>query len=338
MKRVGRTPPFRGPHGEPLPGSIAEVAYLRLGGLDQWVMIRGESRDNPPLILLHGGPGLSETSFFRHFNAPLEKRFTVVYWDQRGAGRSYDRTIPRSTMTLEQFLADLDDLVEAVRRRVGHDKVAILGHSWGSVLGVLYAARFPAKVAAYIGTGQIGDCATGESLSYECALGEAARQGDAETLKQLRQIGAPPYDANRLWAQRMCLSRLEGRLGARALWNLGRVMLGTPESSLVDLPATMRGFRFSIDAMWTDVSRINLLESAPVLGMPAFFFLGQKDHWVPPQASLAYFDVLRAPAKTLLWFEQSGHEPFMDEPTRFNDAMVDLVRPLLGAERTARAA
>ena len=82
-------------------------------------MLRGESVANPPLILLHGGPGLSETGFFRHFNAPLEKSFTVVYWDQRGAGKSFDRNIPRSSMTVEQFISDLDELVDAVRKRLG---------------------------------------------------------------------------------------------------------------------------------------------------------------------------------------------------------------------------
>jgi pimeloyl-ACP methyl ester carboxylesterase len=122
MKRPGRTPPFRTPTGEIAPGSIAELGYQRFGGLDQWVMIRGESLANPPLVLLHGGPGLSETGLFRHFNAPLEKSFTVVYWDQRGAGKSFDRHIPRSSMTVEQFIADLDELVDAVCRRVGRTK------------------------------------------------------------------------------------------------------------------------------------------------------------------------------------------------------------------------
>ena len=184
MRHLGKTPPFRGPHGEVVPGSIAEVAYLRLGGLDQWVMIRGESVANPPLILLHGGPGCSETRFFRHFNAPLEKSFTAVYWDQRGAGKSFDRRIPRSSMTVEQFISDLDELVDAVRQRLGKTKVAIFGHSWGSALGVLYAARFPEKVEAYVGSGQIGDWAAGESSSYAFALAEAHAsqqpQGDEE--------------------------------------------------------------------------------------------------------------------------------------------------------------
>src|SRR5579864_3175131 len=125
MKHPGKTPPFRGPKGEILSGSIAEIGYLRLGGLDQWVMIRGESLANPPLILLHGGPGFSEMRLFRHYNAALEKHFTVVYWDQRGAGKSFSRSIPKSSMTVEQFIADLDELVDVVRRRVGTNEVAI---------------------------------------------------------------------------------------------------------------------------------------------------------------------------------------------------------------------
>jgi pimeloyl-ACP methyl ester carboxylesterase len=136
MRHPVKTPPFRGPDGDVLPGSIAEVSYRRLGGLDQWVMIRGESIANPSLILLHGGPGLSDTGFFRRFDAPLEKRFTVVYWDQRGAGRSFYPDIPRASMTVEQFISDLDELVDAVCKRLAKTKVAIFGHSWGSALGV----------------------------------------------------------------------------------------------------------------------------------------------------------------------------------------------------------
>ena len=159
MKHLGRTPSFRGIESEVIPGSIAEVSYVHLGGLEQCVMMRGESLTNPPLILLHGGPGMSEMCYFRRFNVPLAKSFTVVNWDQRGAGKSFDREIPRSSMTVEQFIADLDELVDAVCKRVEQSKITIFGHSWGSALGMLYAARFPEKVSAYVGSGQIGDWA-----------------------------------------------------------------------------------------------------------------------------------------------------------------------------------
>lgn len=336
MKHLGRTLPFQGPQGQLVPDSIAEVQYLRLGGVEQWVMIRGESVANPPLILLYGGPGLSEMRLFRHFNAPLEKSFTVVYWDQRGSGKSFDRKLPRASMTVERFLSDLEELVEWVCKRLGKEKVVLFGHSWGSVLGVLYTARHPERVAAYVGSGQMGDAAAGEAASYAYVLAEAQRLHHRKALKKLRAIGPPPYDARSVWVERTWSQRLGGELNARTLWNMGRVFLGGPESSLLDLPNLVRGFRFSLDAMWDEVSKLNLLKAAPVLRVPVFFFLGRRDHWVPNEASLAYFEALTAPSKRLVWFDESGHEPFADEPARFNALMAELVRPVVVSPREPR--
>ncbi len=330
-KRLGKTPAFRGSRGEPLPDSIAEVQYLRLGGVDQWVMIRGERRSNPALIMLHGGPGFTETHFFRRFNAPLESAFTVVYWDQRGAGKSFDRHIPASSMTVEQFIADLDVLVDFVRKRLGHQKVAIFGHSWGSVLGPLYASRFPEKVSVYIGCAQIGDSAAAEAASYALALAEAKRRKNPKALRQLEAIGAPPYDANALFTERTWHQRFDGQLRLRALWKLGRDFFSCPETSLADLPNIVRGFRFTLEAMWSEVSTLSLLRLVPALPMPVFVFVGALDHWVPAETSVVYFDALSAPSKQLVRFEKSGHEPFVDEPEKFNRTMRDVVRPAVDA-------
>ena len=334
MRHPGKTPPFRGPDGEIVPGSIAEIAYRRLGGFDQWMMIRGESVANPPLILLHGGPGLSETGLFRFFNAPLEKVFTLVYWDQRGAGKSFDRDVPRSSMTVEQFVSDLEELVDAVCERLGKTKVVIFGHSWGSALGTLYAARFPEKVAAYVGSGQYGDCRCrrGSFVRVRARGGRASRQPQgAEKAPRDRPAAAH----RRAVVDRAHLvARLEGGMRPRALWKMGRPIISGRESSLFDLRRTMRGFRFSLDAMWAEASRLNLLDLVPALEMPVFFLLGRKDHWVPPEASLAYFEALAAPSKKLVWFEESGHEPFVDEPAKFNAAMAELVRPALPSDLT----
>jgi pimeloyl-ACP methyl ester carboxylesterase len=338
MTNPGRTRPFRGADGNILAGSIAEVAYWRLGGLDQWVMIRGERVANPPLVMLHGGPGLSETGLFRHCNAPLEKSFTVVYWDQRGAGKSFDRAIPRSSMTVEQCISDLDELVDAVCKRLGADRVVIFGHSWGSALGVLYAARFPEKVMAYVGSGQIGDWPAGESASYAFALSEAQRCGNRRAVSKLRAIGPPPYSAEAVFTERMWVSRFEGQMRPRAMWKIGRIVLGSRESSVLELRSAWRSFHFVMDAMWPEASRLNLIELVPTLRMPVFFFLGRNDHFVPPETSVAYFNVLTAPSKKLVWFEHSGHEPFVDEPDKFNAAMANLVLPALPPDVPARAA
>jgi pimeloyl-ACP methyl ester carboxylesterase len=329
MSRRSWTPPFRGRGGDILPDSIAEIDWLRLGGVDQWVLIRGENVANPPLILLYGGPGLSETCFFRRFNAPLEKAFTVVYWDQRGSGKSRDPTLSASSLTVEQFLADLDELVDTVTGRLGVKKVVLFGHSWGSALGVLYAARIPDKVAAYVGSGQIGDWPAAEAASYAFALARAERLGHRRALKALTTVGPPPYSADAVWTERTWAVRLDGQLSAETLWEFAWAHLSTPELSVLDLFRLMPTFRSTFAVMWPEVSRVNLLEAAPKLDVPVFFFLGRRDRWVPPETSVAYLDALCAPSKRLVWFEESGHEPFADEPGKFNTSMVELVRPVV---------
>jgi pimeloyl-ACP methyl ester carboxylesterase len=321
-------------------GSMAEVGYRRLGEIDQWVMVRGENVANPPLILLHGGPGMSETALFRFYNAPLEQSFTVVYWDQRGAGKSFSRTIPRSSMSVEQFLFDLDELIDIVCARVGQTKVVLYGHSWGSVLGTLYSARHPEKVAAYVGSGQVGDAAAGEEASYAFALAEAQRSGKRRLVEKLRAIGPPPHSGKQVFAQRTALARLDGTMRPKALWKMYWPLIAGPESSILDLPGFVRGFGFSLDALWPEASRLNLIELVPALEMPVFFFLGRHDHWVPTETSVHYFEALNAPSKRLVWFEDSGHEPFVDEPAKFNALMAEVVRPavLPGPEpRVARS-
>jgi pimeloyl-ACP methyl ester carboxylesterase len=331
MHNLGRTPAFQDPRGEPVPGSIAEINWVRLGGLEQWVMIRGVNIANPVLLLLHGGPGMSETSLFRGFNSVLENSYTVVYWDQRGAGKSFDPRTPKSSMTVEQFIADLDQLVDYVRKRVGKQKVTLLGHSWGSQLGCLYAARFPAKVAVYVGCAQIGDSQRSETLSYATALDAARRAGHRKAEQELVAIGAPPHDGKSLWIERVWLNRLEGAMKPKAAWKLGRVLLADKEHSIFDVFTTFRALRWTLDAMWPETTKLNLPELVPALQMPTFFMLGRKDHWVPAEASIEYIDALIAPSKQVIWFDESSHEIFADEPEKFNTTMVEVVLPVARA-------
>jgi pimeloyl-ACP methyl ester carboxylesterase len=325
------TPPFLTSSGQIMSGSISEIGYLRLGGIDQFVMIRGENLANPILIILHGGPGLSDTPFLRKFNSSLEKSYTIVYWDQRGVGRSFKKGIPISSMTVEQFISDLDELVDLVCKRTGKNKVAIFGHSWGSALGVLYSVRFPKKVLVYVGCGQYGDWAASELASYTYTVAEAKRQNNKRAFKELSALGTPPYAATCLLKERTWLQRLEGQLKPLAFWRMIRIILYGKESSIVDLVNITRGFQFSLKSMWDEVSKINLLKLAPYLQMPVFFLLGKNDHWVPPETSEEYFNILTAPSKKLIWFENSGHEPFVDEPEKFNETMIKLVHPVVAS-------
>jgi pimeloyl-ACP methyl ester carboxylesterase len=274
---------------------------------------------------------MSETSLFRGFNSVLEKSYIVVYWDQRGAGKSFDPATPTSSMTVEQFVADLDQLVDYVCKRVGKQKVTLLGHSWGSQLGCLYAARFPHKVAVYVGCAQIGDSQRSETLSYTIALDAARRARSRKAERELLAIGAPPHDGKSLWIERVWLNRLEGAMKPKALWKLGRVMLADKEHSIFDAFTTIRALRWTLDAMWREVTNLKLPELVPALQMPTFFMLGRKDHWVPAEASIAYIDALIAPTKQVIWFDESSHEIFVDEPEKFNTTMLEIVLPVAKA-------
>lgn len=328
MKNVRATAPFRKSDGTIVVNSIADTTYVQIGGLEQWVMIRGESVSNPVLILLHGGPGFPETGLFRHFNSELEKIFTVVYWEQRGTGKSFTSDTPAASMTIDRFVGDLDELVDAVCSRLGKKRVAILGHSWGSALGTLYAARFPEKVSVYVGTGQIGDLQASEESSYAFVLAEAARRHNRKALKQLRAIGGPPYTAQALGVQRRWLSRFVGVLRGKSFWQVFRVLRSDPEGSLFDLLNVARGALFSLRTLWQEVAQLNLEKSVPELKMPVFFFIGRHDHQVACETSAAYFERLVAPAKNLVWFEESAHMPPFEEPDKFNALMTNLVAPV----------
>jgi pimeloyl-ACP methyl ester carboxylesterase len=325
----GRTQPFRDAEGRVIAGSVAEASAWRIGGADQWVMIRGRSVENPLLVILHGGPGSSETVLFRSYNASLEDSFTVVYWDQRGAGRSYNNAIPAGSMSVDRFVADLNELVDRLLERFGKRRVVILGHSWGSVLGVVYASRFPGKVAAYVGVGQVADMAASEAASYAFALAKAEERRHRKAIRQLCAIGPPPHTLATVGTERRWLTAMGGAFGpnqslARLVWR----GLTSPEASVLDLIRLIQGSRFSLRHLWPELIASNLQRNFRRFEMPVIFLLGRLDMQVVSSVAAAYFDVIEAPHKELVWFENSGHMAPFEEPELFNRVMVETVRPL----------
>lgn len=332
------TLPFRDEAGRELPGSVARMETARIGGIEQSLWLRGRDVRNLPLVLLHGGPGASEGALFRRYNAALEDHFTVVYWDQRGAGRSFHDGIPPESMTIERFLADLDEVVDLARRRFGHERVVLLGHSWGTVLGALYTARHPEKVAAYVGVAQVVDMAEGARLSREFALAEATRRGDRAALEALADIAAPPRSVD----ERLALGRWVERLGGmfHAPLSTGKLIwsaLQADEVGLADLVRFGRGNRFSLEALEGETVRLALPSRVPRFSVPVFFVLGRHDWHVPAVLAAAWFERLEAPCKRLAWFEGSGHDPPFEEPEAFNRLLVESVKAA-AADPACRAA
>jgi pimeloyl-ACP methyl ester carboxylesterase len=323
------TDPFTDVHGRPVPGSIAMMTDVTIGGTTQRLWIRGMDTGKPALILIHGGPGASEAALFRHFNADLEREFLMIYWEQRGTGRSFHSNIPPESMTIEQFVRDLDEVVELVRRRYNKSKVILLGHSWGTALGVVYASRPSEKVAAYVGVAQVADMAAGERLSYEFALREALRRNHRRAIGALRKIGQPPHTVDEMLISRRWMERFGGAFHSNL--STGKLIwaaLSTDEANLIDLIKFGRGNRFSLNHLWEEFSTFDADDRYLSFEVPIFFLLGRYDWEVPAVLAAEYFEKIDAPRKRLVWFEKSAHNPPFEEPAQFNRILIEEVAPI----------
>lgn len=321
------TEPFRDADGRIVPGSIATLEDVSIGGVSQRIWLRGINRNNPPLILLHGGPGASEAPLFRHYNAALEQGFVVVYWEQRGAGRSFHGTSDAAAMNIEQFVADLDELVDVIRERFHADKVVLLGHSWGTTVGTRYAFAHPEKVAAYVGTGQDSDKPAEELASYRFAVRQASARNDNKAIAQLEGIGPPPHTVEQMFTSRHWVEEFGGAFHAElSTGTLIWAALRTDETTPWDLVRFGRGNAFSLAQLWQEYSR-STLTGYRSFHMPVYFLLGRYDEVTPSNLAAKYLDGIEAPLKKLIWFESSAHNVPFEEPEKFNQVLVDVVRP-----------
>ena len=317
------TTPFRDARGAVLANSIATMEVIPINSVPQSIWFRGADVRKPALVIVHGGPGASESALFRHYDAGLEQHFLVVYWEQRGAGRSYNADIPGASMTIAQFVRDLDAVVDQVRQRFDKEKVVILAHSWGTVPGLMYTAAHPEKVAAYVGVSQIANVPEELELEYGFDLAEAKGRNDGPALAKLRRIGAPPYSVANLLALGDLTQRFSGDLST------GRLILAalsTEEANLVDLVRFGQGNRFSLEHLWPELSRVDLTRDYRRFDVPIFFFLGRHDWHVPSVLAARWMADISAPVKGVVWFEESAHNPPFQQPVLFQKALIEAMR------------
>ena len=324
------TVPFRDANGRIIPGSIAAMETLNIGGISQSIWFRGVSQSNLALILLHGGPGTSESALFRYYNSALEQHFLVVYWEQRGTRRSFHSDILPASMTIARFVRDLDEVVDLVRTRFDKDKVVLLGHSWGTVLGTIYTSRHPDKVSAYAGVAQVADVPEGRRLSYKFAVSEAIKRGNSGAVSELETIGPPPYDSV---DERLATGKWVEQFGGmfHADLSTGKLIwaaLNTDEAGVVDLVKFGKGNRFSLVQLEDEISKLSLSKHYRSFKVPIFFLLGRHDRHVSAALAEQYFDMIDAPYKRLIWFEQSAHNPHFEEPEKFNKVLIEEVLPI----------
>ncbi|WP_269716058.1 alpha/beta fold hydrolase [Caulobacter sp. NIBR2454] len=320
------------------PNGVSESGPMTLGGASQWVSIRGADRANPIIIFIHGGPAAPELPLAWTFQRPWEDFFTVVQWDQRGAGKSYALNDPKAiaaTMTVDQYRDDTIDLIEQVTKKLGKRRVILVGHSWGSIVGLSVAAKRPDLLHAYVGAGQVIDFRENERVGFNAVLAAARKAGNAEAVAELEALqpypGPGDFDTKKIETQRKWSIHYgflsAGRDNARHYFLSSRL---SPDYGPDDLKGWSKGSDMAVETLLPKLADVSF-NHVRKLDTPTFMFLGRQDYTTPGSITEDWMKGLRAPKKDVVWFEHSAHLMMVEEPGRFLYALLDKVRPI--AER-----
>ncbi|NHJ48696.1 MAG: alpha/beta hydrolase [Asgard group archaeon] len=326
----GKTPKIKDSDGKVKSKSIASLEQVLLGGIKQWLLIRGHNKDNPLLLFLHGGPGSAEMAFSYKYGRNIEKQLTVVHWDQRGAGKSFSRKIPKETVNIEQFVSDAHELIVYLLKRFNKKKIILMGHSWGTILGTLLSQRYPELIQVFIGISQVVNTELNEKISHKFTLDEATKEENKKAIKQLEKL-QPPYSDKKirqLITQRKWLNYYGGAIyGQKKSWYLIKQIFGAPEYTVRDYIKFTRGTLFSITNMWNELTEtIDFFEDATEWKIPVFFIVGRYDYNAPFELAEKYFQLIKAPKKKFFWFENSAHSPNYLEPEKFEKVVFSILK------------
>ena len=295
-------------------------------GESYYLRIRTQNTSHPVVLFLHGGCGAADRAFIMKWNSPLAKACTMVAWDQRGAGIAYNpKTAKTEVLTKELYIQDTHNVVEYLKARFHQEKIVIVGHSFGSELGVWYTQRFPENVQSYVGIGQVVDAARNETLSWDFTVQEAKKRNDKRALKVLLEIGPPVdgfYKDDKMLVQRNYLNKFGGILYGK----YGNSVINT----LPKIPCMFKEYSFKTMLNYVKANvyclsqpigqeKVDFLREAVKLDVPVYLFMGRYDYNTVHDLAKEWFDALQAPQKKFFTFEKSGHTPQWEEAADWNN-------------------
>jgi pimeloyl-ACP methyl ester carboxylesterase len=310
---------------------IDTLEAVQIGGMTQWIRVRGTIASNPVLLLMQQGPGLpiiNETRGFERLLG-LEKDFTVVYWDQRGTGLS-SPPLRKSSNTFHigaaQMIDDTVSMLELLHDRFG-GKTFVAGFSFGATFAAQAAVRRPDLIAALVATGMDIDIPFAENHTYDFVLNTAHKRGNRRAIRQLEKIGTPPHLDAKRFSTRARWAANYGGVTANATFNtvlraLVGSLLRSPDYSIADVIRTVRGATITQTALLPELANTDLVHTMPRLDIPIVMAQGRLDQVAPAEPAQRFYDTLIAPDKQLVWFEKSAHTPQYDEPAKFRDLLM----------------
>lgn len=323
------TPPIVGTDGKPIKNSIASVEKINVNGRNEWITLRGKNKSNPVLLFLAGGPGGTQLSASRRELSSLEDNFVVIDWDQPGSGKSYN-AIDTTKLTLNDYISDAHALTKYLCKRFNQNKIYVVGQSWGSYLGVMLVKQYPKLFHAFIGTGQMVSFSETETYDYNKALEIAHEKGDTKKISELKKQGPPQYyGKNMVWKEAAYSMYLSDYMAKnpdiyRAGYNTP-LDIGGPEYGLIDKVNWVKGPIYTFNNVYQKLYNLDLRKQALKIDVPVFFLEGRYDINAPTKLAEDYYNKLDAPQKDFIWFEHSGHDPWINERDRFVSVVNDIL-------------
>jgi pimeloyl-ACP methyl ester carboxylesterase len=321
----GQPRPFIDDKGNVLEFSLADKVFVEINGVQQGMFIKSRDIRNPVLLFVHGGPGMPTYFLTQSHPTGLEDHFTVVWWEQRGAGLSYSPEIAPETMTAEQFIADTLEVTRYLIERFGQEKIYLMGHSWGSYIGIQAVAQAPELYVAYIGMGQLTYQLQSEQLAYDYALARYRESGNLDMVRRL-EAAAPTMTVPLPAAYEALRDEYMHDLGIGTTHEMRSVISGIflPSWQFREytLPEKVNLWRGKIAArsrefgLWETMLATDLTQMVTDLAVPVYFLHGRYDYTCAYPLATAYFDQLQAPLKGFYTFESSAHSPVYEEPER----------------------
>jgi len=330
-ERETYTPAITNAQGEIIEDSIASLESVEINGVDQSLCIRGYSTENPILLILHGGPGFALTGWRETFiTEELEKYYTVVLWDQRGAGRSFSGKLSSEDLSVDILVEDTYSLINYLRDRFKKEKIYLMGHSWGSGLGFLTMMEhedYPQLIEAYISAGEAVNLVRRHERSFEWTLEQAYKRENIKAVKQLEKL--KPFDPSitrEIKIKNKWQDEFGGQIADKDEWDKIKSMGGkTPEYSPADMLLWLRGMAYSDKNLTEEIntSGYDLLTQFPRCEVPLFFFIGEQDFTTPGVYVEEYAETVNAPHVQIDYFS-NAHFSFIVEEELFTEYMIDI--------------
>jgi len=311
-------------------GPISEGKFVPIGGIDQWIGIHGADEANPVVLVVHGGPGEAQTPL-EHLYAGWLNDFTVVQWDQRGAGKTFGHNGKATPdLTLERLIQDGVEVADYTRQRLHKKRIILLGHSWGSFLGVNIIRKRPDLFFAFVGTGQVVSWAQIMASQHAWTIRRAEAEKNHEALKELQEIGPPPYEwGPKFLLARKWLNRYLADADVKYLQSQSQMVRSAPDFSSQDFQDWIAGLQFSMDLLYPTVATMDLPKTAGnSMPVPFFVIQGEEDHITPTNAAAGYFRAIHAPKKGMLVIKGAGHFAYATHQKEFLTDLVQYVTPL----------